>query len=676
MNKRIKILIVSVLISVILLCCFGCKNNESSFASNSEVNPSEIFKPTEEETVATKESYLVKNGVSPYKIVVPENASNDVKIAADELQYFFSLPTGVELPIVSEAVIGSDTKGKYLSVGDTIIAREAGLSSDYDTLGSDGYRVKTHGNAIAMLGGRDSGTIFSVYGYLKKQFGLKIYAADWYTYDTVTEAKLADLDWTDIPDIPIRTGGTYLSASWSPWALNSEAAIKQRSRYRMTCFWGEPYGLLSHTHFTILPPSIYYEEHPDWYVVPIGSEENTATWQLDVTNQEMWPIFIERFKAIIESSYESDHDYIYYQLGVEDNGNEPLHETYQNLKAELGGVASGVQLYFHNYVVQHINAWTAEKYPGQYFEFSFFAYGGTFMPAPVKNVGTNEKPVYEPYQYTDPYDGKVKDLKPVDNLVPMVTPIMEHRSHGYLDETNPSSKKSFEGWGAISKGMQVWAYNAYFADYLAPFNVWSSYKENYMDYKELGVSFVFEHVTTEKTPNFLELQQYLISQLMWDTTLDTETLIIDFMSAYYGAGWEDLYEYFTLMRNRLHEMELLDTSGGRVYAYINSNLGLSYETKSDWFPLSFLMQCEKLLEQALSKVEVGSEYYKHLEYARIPHRYLLLSLAWNSYEPTVYREMVYDFQRVIDDYGAGVYYDELHTKAYADLISDWLSKVA
>ena len=173
----------------------------------------------------------------------------------------------------------------------------------------------------------------------------------------------------------------------------------------------------------------------------------------------------------------------------------------------------------------------------------------------------------------------------------------------------------------------------------------------------------------------MELRQYLMSQLMWDTSLDTERLIVDFMRAFYGDGWEEVYKYFNLMRYRLTEMETLETAG-RKYAFINNNLGLAYETKTNWFPASLLMQCEELLEQALSKVEKESVYYKNIEYARIPNRYLLLSMYSSYYELSDYRDMVYDFERVIADYGTDVYYNETRTLTYSGLISGWLNKVA
>ena len=46
-------------------------------------------------TDPTTNTYIVKNGVSPYKILIPENYSDQLYFAATEMQYFFELITGV-----------------------------------------------------------------------------------------------------------------------------------------------------------------------------------------------------------------------------------------------------------------------------------------------------------------------------------------------------------------------------------------------------------------------------------------------------------------------------------------------------------------------------------------------------------------------------------------------------
>ena len=44
-------------------------------------------------------AYLVKDGRSPYRIVIPEDASSVIRFAAGELQMFFREATGITLPV-------------------------------------------------------------------------------------------------------------------------------------------------------------------------------------------------------------------------------------------------------------------------------------------------------------------------------------------------------------------------------------------------------------------------------------------------------------------------------------------------------------------------------------------------------------------------------------------------
>ena len=69
---------------------------------------------------------LFENGSTAYKIVLPETKSKELMFAAEELQYFFKLITDADLPVINEAEV-TDTKGKYLSVGETKIAKECGV---------------------------------------------------------------------------------------------------------------------------------------------------------------------------------------------------------------------------------------------------------------------------------------------------------------------------------------------------------------------------------------------------------------------------------------------------------------------------------------------------------------------------------------------------------------------
>ena len=610
--------------------------------------------PSEEPTVQYTDTYLIKNGVSPYKIVLPSNATARLEFAAQELQYFFSLSTGVQLPIISDAEV-QNQEGRYLSLGGTAIAADAGVAPTYEEVNGDGYRIKTHGDAVVMIGNSDDGTVYSVYGFLEKQFNLKLYTPDYYTYDTVTEAFLIDFDWLNVPDFSWRCGGTYVSGSQPPATPSTHE--RQLSRTRMRYMYGDGWGSYGHAHFGLLPPSKYYAEHPDWYYIP-GNPENGRPedcMQLAWANNEtgMWDEFVKNLKQDILNKPDQNR----FHLGHEDNSYYPDTGNYQEVAQANGGFASAVELIFLNYVVREINEWAAVEIPDRKLEFSMFAYGATLEP-PVKKdengnyVPFNENCVAEP------------------NLGVMVTPIMMNTSHGYLDPSNEESARAFEGWAACTDIMHVWAYSAFFADYMQPVHGFGSYKRNYMDYKRLGVTSVFEQGIGEGyVPNFIELKQYLVSNLMWDCSLDTDDLIVEFMQVWYGAGWEYVYDYYTLMRSHMTELELQG-----VYAHVQDH------TFNDpkLMPKAYLDQCDALFAKALSEAKAAGDErgYFNIEAERLQVWYFLLELYDAYYSPEEYRSLIDEYARIAQEHNFLAHNEGMGGMLTVDDIARWQGKLA
>ena len=570
-------------------------------------------------TISTTDTWLVKNGVSPYTIVVEENPSADLQFAVSEMQYFFNLATGATLECIVDSQV-SNLQGKYISLGDTKIAEAAEIDTSFDRLGTDGYVVKTYGNAMVLSGNTDVATNYAVYGYLKMQVGLEIYAKDVYTYNEERSVKLIDVDVVDIPDIAVRTGGTYLYKD----PIGSK-------RYRMRIF-GDMFALRGHSHFTILPPADYYEEHPEYYNLDLDASGMPT--QLAWENEEMWDAFATAFKEYIKSLGD---DIKYINLGLEDNWKPAYHdkEKYETIRAEYGGSDSAMMVRFLKYVITDVNAWMAETYPGRYLQIAFFAYQQTEEPPAV---WSNEKNDYVPVS---------EDLVMPDNVAVYIAPITaENVSHPYFDPvTNSKSSRTFDGWRTIAKNMIVWAYSTDFFNYLVPFNSWGSIKENYTQYKERGVSYLFEQgMERYYVPNYMELRQYLVAKLSWDTTLDTETLIIDFMKAYYRDGWEDMYEYFSLMRTYLTALEAEGIYPAAAVASLEPTN--TYYVNSNYFPKQFMDILEGLTDKALEKVDaVGdSEARFAIEKDRMPVRYMILTMYKDMYNSSDYLAMVEDFR--------------------------------
>ncbi len=604
---------------------------------------------TPEIEVEYSDTYLVKNGVSPYQIVIPTGASDKLKTAAQELQYFFSLSTDIQLPIIEDEKV-TDTKGKYLSIGETSIMEDSGITISYDELNIDGYKVVTNGDAIVMCGYTEQASLYAVYGFMDLQFNLEIFSDTVFTYDETDRVKLIDVDYTDVPDIPFRTGGTYLTY---PGQGGTEVRY---NRYKMRSHWSY-FKTWGHSHLDILKPSVYWNDHPDWFN---HSTDQSQVTQLNWVNEEMWDAFAN---ALIEKIKTLKDDVAYYFLGHDDNwdaGRDKANPTeYDRLRSELyDGSDAAMEIRFMNAVVRKCNAWIAENAPEKNIEFGMFAYQATVSP-PVK---VNDAGEYVPVH---------PDVVLEDNLAIQIAPIEDHVSYGYMDEVNTNSKAQFEGWSVVAKRLQVWGYSSHnFWHYYSPMNSWNSIKQNYSDYAKIGVSFLFEQGTLWKAPGFTELRAYLVSKLAWDTTLDTEVLIKDFITAYYGAGWEEVYEFFNLWRMRLTELE---QEG--IFAYPAHPKYPKYETASN-FPKVFLDQCEKLLAKGLEKAEAAGDTraYQMIECERLPVRYMVFEIHMAYYDSATLIEMVNDFQRVCTENGY-IYHDENKRTVKSQLIDKWLANI-
>jgi len=604
------------------------------------------------DTIKTTETYLVKNGVSPYSIVLPEETSEDLNFAAEELQYFFSLSTGYELEVISETQV-SDVKGKYLSIGDTNIAEASGVDLSYETLGTDGYQLKTFGDAVVMAGNTDRASLFSIYGFLAKQFDLEIYTTEVFTYKEVSSAKLIDVEITDIPDIPQRSGGTFLA---------EKAGLKALARYRMREYT-ENVGAWGHQQMTILDKTKYLDAHPEWY-----NETQTAiAWE----NEQMWDTFAEELIKLINTRPNNK----YWVIGQEDvqpkcwSSIELVDEKtgelicgkrkYDQMKAENGGTDSAVQILFLNYVVRKVN----EYFPNNDYMFAMFAYDHTQDAPVVYNSKTGK---YEPYN---------DDVVFEKNLGVSLAMINSRTvSHSYLDkEYNPDDAKRFAAWQALTDKFMVWGYSTNFGDFISPFNSWGSIKANYAAYAEMGVQHLYEQGCQYVTPNYMELRQYLVAKLSWDTSLDTEVLIKNFMKAYYRDGFEPMYEYFNLMRNRLTEIEVIWDIPLDVNDYQRLTVSQMYNT--DCFPKTFVDKCEALIDEALVLVDaVGdAEARLAIEKDRMPLRVVSLSIHKDAYPADVYLAMVQDFERLT--YALGSYtYSENSLWAPAPIINGWITQ--
>jgi hypothetical protein len=233
------------------------------------------------------------------------------------------------------------------------------------------------------------------------------------------------------------------------------------------------------------------------------------------------------------------------------------------------------------------------------------------------------------------------------NFGVQVAPISTPVSDPYMDQSYTAN--IFNGWAALTNNFYIWGYCCAFSNLIAPFDAFGSYEQNFRDYVELGAIYVFnEGSHFGSSPNFEQLNDWLTSKLMWDTSLDTDTLVRDFMKHYYGPGWESLYEFFTLWRLRMAELKAYGMDSFTASQLVQSWL------EKDFYPKNLIDQYEKLFDKALAANEALKEtdpemyvrYRDNLRLERCLVRYLSLSMYANYYDYDTYKAMIEEFKDI------------------------------
>lgn len=575
-------------------------------------------------------TYLFYKGMSDYVVVIPKDATQREKFAASELNYFFKLSTGYEFDVITdEKIQPSFIGGKYISLGKTVLLYASDVKADYETLGKSGYVLDTIGNTLFISGTSGSssgyGTIYGVYAFLNYVINYKCYADTEIQYDKKTSIKLYKFDnYIDVPDIQTRSLGFMKS--------NLDATYTSRLRMTVTGTGGD-WVLFGHSNTTILPTSVYYDEHPDWFV------QNDKNSQLCWTNDEM----TEQFILNVETFLSRDKTSEYIHLGQADS-QFPLCECSKcKAKALECGGASGVQIAFANKVARAVNKWVEENQPGRVINYVIYAYNGTVAP-PVKY---DEK--------TNDYVPACDEVIPEKNVYVMYTIIGMDFGESILSGNNSSYGQNLKNWNKVCKdnNLLIYGYTINYNAYFTLFDNFDSTQETYRAYAENGVSYVYDQgPANANTPAFQEMRLYCQSQMLWDTSKTYEELIDEFMPAYYKDAAPSIREYFNAMRTWFKILE--STTGDTT---ISGNMFYSLYNPQLW-PNKVLLQFNKIFDKALASIEhfkkddpeLYQKLWDRIKIEQLTPYYLILTNYRSSYSSSEIARMQAEFLDITDRY--------------------------
>ena len=569
MRKKIIKKLWAIALAVSLMFTFvSCKTpSEKPSVGN---RPIEEFKDTS--------TVFIENQQSNYSIVVSENASEAEVYAASELQKYVREATGTTLTITTDAGKTFDKDKKYISVGDTTIFDNSGMTVSYEELNRDGYKIKTFGNTVVINAFQDIGVLYGVYGFLKAQFNWEAYAGDEIYFEKTDKAYIKDLDFVDAPDFEGRETDCRLG-----YDAYSASVLKMRTGAMSTSNYGGGHKAEwvpnpSESFRTVIDPDIYQEEHPEWF-------EKTKI-QLCLTAEG---IVEETAKRGIEL-LEDNPNATYFNMSQGDGNG---YCDCANCAAEIALYnTSGYIIRFMNKVIDIMEKWHEETCPDRLIRYSTFAYAAGMYAPTSRNQETGEITPLDP------------SVVPHPKLYIRLTSMYVCHTHHIDDPTCPKNVDyydTWESWNAICDNFTIYHYIANYDYYLSFFNSTGTLQNTLKYLKGLGcVQVGIQNTTGEKNKSMGVLENYLIGKLMWNLEEDVNALIENFMSNYYKEAAPYMMDYFNYMRGYLALADVNRAGGVHQMIY---NGAASYLGTDEIWTRPVLEKAQAYIEQAMEAAE-------------------------------------------------------------------------
>ena len=509
-----------------------------------------------------KKYTLFSNGKSDYRIALAPGASESERWAAGELQHWIKVISGVELPLQNP---DQPHAGPQIVIGyNSIITEKTGVSAPADL--DESFHYLNSGGDILIYGGKMRGTMYGVMAFLENEFGCR-----WYTpsVSVIPERKEFIFNWLDRTEKPaVRVRNDFYFEAFDPdWAARNRmnGTLGPRQQHGgIESYWAV------HTFYPLMPPSEFYDKHPEYYSLIKGKRIQDRA-QLCLTNPDVLKIITERIKMRMRESPE----YLIYDVSQNDWYNPCQCDKCQEIVSKEGS-ESGLIIWFVNQVAELV-----EK------EF------------PDKFIGTLA------YQYTRK---PPKEIRPKNNVVVRLCSIECCFAHDFKScPQNQSFLTDLKNWSVLAPHLYIWDYVVGFNHYLTPYPNFKVLQSNIRTLAENNAIGIMEQAASQcRGTEFAELRSYLISRLLWNPDCDIEKVINDFMVGYYGRSGKYVRQYLELLHARITP---------------NTHIHLALSPDDPIFSDQFVNEASQIFEEA-SKVAQNDEQLHRVELASLPVLYL------------------------------------------------------
>lgn len=630
-------------------------------ACGSEQTPKESERITYDGThvfnVTDTENKIVSNGLTDYIVVYPEQTDEILMLAVTEFQDFFREATGIAIDARNDGAENFSANQKYISIGNTSLLESSGIDVEAATtdLGLEGVRILTQGNSVFVFGNSSSACCFGVYDLLNVYFNYECYYVDCIEIDKgVTDLKFKTLDVKDVPDIAHRR--------WNYGIFNGNNTFQYRMRtiYKTMdmCLPVCPdytsgtanANTTIHNALTFLPPDVYGNEHPLWYM-----DNKRQLCYLAHGDEVQYRLMVEEIAKKIEHSLTlyTPEEYPLYNnvaMAMEDVfdscGCEACAQNYLTYGANS---ASFIKLI--NNVSVLVEEWMAKEENAAYrrdMHYMFLAYND-YSQAPAKlNATTGE---YEPVAPDVKFNAKCGVwYAPISDL---------DWQQSLYAEINSQELENFKKWASLTDYMYAWFYSTNFNQYMWFFDSFSFTADIYAAAAKFGVNFIYnqgQSTLNGRSTAFHALKTYLDAKLEWNSSLNIETLIDNFFNAMYKDAAPAMKNIFYEVRG--YNYKLISENGllkkRSIYQQIMSKKYWNLNLVTGW-QQEFDAAKELVKKYSESDPELYQMLIDHIEVEWVSPAYISAVVYGAELDSATYNSIVARLKADVEKYSIAQY---------------------
>ena len=559
-------------------------------------------------------NFLIKDGKSEYKILFsnvrdPETMLNKATGVNLELvnDCGMNIVTGDYIDGVDEEGVLFNEDSKYISIGENLLLKRAGLFEDVEGLKPNDYKIKTVKNCIFIYGATSVSAAYGVYGFLKELLNFDFFFKDCLHIDKVSELAFKELEITKIADlerVPLSYGFSEhdrVAVRRYGFSYNNETTIPVDGQLGHNFIWG------------IFPPVKHAKTHPKWYYTADNPRQPCFTAHGDENELAQ---MIDECVNVAKTEIIRNPKRTMMLLAIEDHFRACQCESCADAKKKYGSHA-GAMINFSNRVARKVNDWfeTDEgKIHKRKILFNIYAYL-EYEDAPV--VYDEERKEYVPTIRCD------------ENVVPQIAPVHADYQFSFYHKENEQYYKNIQNWKKVASDIGFFLYDTNYHNLLIPYNTFDSLQDNYRLGKECNSSYFYnlgQSVQRNYSTGWSALKVYWQSKLTWDVNADLEYYTDKFFTYYFKESAPIMRKWFN--ECLIHLRYLRDELSVKGYR----SLFVSYAQKEYW-PKDLLLRWLEYAETSLATVaQVEGDYYeqlcikKHILCERVSPLYLLTVL--------------------------------------------------